>query len=426
MSAEKGHLHLRIADLIAVAAAGAQGKEVTLEVNDWATMFRLAHEHNVVPLLACALLHSPNQSCPDDMREYVLNVMRNISSANTIRKQRIFHLLNELEHEGYAVKLLKGYSAARHYAYPECRDSVDTDIWINPEQEADVCAYLEQKGFQIIERSLTSHHSICQHKRYGKIEVHAKLYDEIVEEVWFGGMDEKDFVREPFEVIETADGKFVTLGDTDQLLFLTLHMIKHFIEGGLSIRMMLDLALHYVKCKEHIDPTRYWNALKQLHYAELVSSVLWIMIKHGGFSETEFVGIAEYKQDSVELLLEDLMLGGYMGVREAAGHESGMEYNRQLLLKHKSRLQYRLYMFGWKIRSGYKYMFPSGKYMREKYAVLQKAPWLLPFAWPYQMISYPIEKIRRGVLKRDIRHSEEDLNEVAKRRVEMFKQLGMI
>ena len=71
-------------------------------------------------------------------------------------------------------------------------------------------------------------------------------------------------------------------------------------------------------------------------------------------------------------------------------------------------------------------MFPSGKYMREKYAVLQKAPLLLPFAWLYQMISYPIEKISQGVLKRDIRHSEDDLNEVAKRRVEMFKQLGMI
>lgn len=233
MSAEKGIVPLEIADLIAVAAAGAQGKEITLEVTDWAIMFRLAHEHSVVPLLACALLHSPNQSCPDDMREHVLNVMRNASSANTIRRQRIFYLLNELEKEGFAVKLLKGYSAARHYAYPECRDSVDTDIWIAPEQEDDVCAYFEQNGFQILERSLTSHHSVCQHKRYGKIEVHAKLYDEIVEDVWFGGMDENDFVQEPCEMIETSDGKYVTLGATDQLLFLTLHMIKHFIDGGL-------------------------------------------------------------------------------------------------------------------------------------------------------------------------------------------------
>ena len=139
MSAVKGLVHLEIADLIAVVASGARGKEATRVVNDWTTMFRLAHEHNVVPLLG-----------PGDMREHVLNVMRNISSVNTIRKQRIFHLLNELEYEGYAVKLLKGYSAARHYAYPECRDSVDTDIWINPEQEGDICAYLDKKGFQVV------------------------------------------------------------------------------------------------------------------------------------------------------------------------------------------------------------------------------------------------------------------------------------
>ena len=119
MSAEKGLLHLEITDLIEVASAGAQGKVINLEINDWAIMFRLAHEHNVVPLLACALLHSPNQSCPDDMREYMLNVMRNASSANTIRRQRIFYLLNELDKEGFMARLLKGYSAARHYAYPE-------------------------------------------------------------------------------------------------------------------------------------------------------------------------------------------------------------------------------------------------------------------------------------------------------------------
>ena len=426
MSAEKGHLHLSIAALIAIAAAGAQGKEATFEVNDWATMFRLAQEHNVVPLLACALLHSPNQSCPDDMREYVLNAMRNASSVNTIRRQRILHLLNELEYEGCAVKLLKGYSAARHYAYPECRDSVDTDIWINPEQEIRVCAYLEQKGFQILERSLTSHHSICQHKRYGKIEVHAKLYDEIVEDVWFGGMNEQVFVQEPFETVEALDGQYVTLGSTDQLLFLTLHMIKHFIEGGLSVRMMLDLALRYAKSEDTVDTDRYWTILKQLRYDELVSSVLWIMIKYGGFSETEFAGIVEYKPQYVDLLLEDLALGGYMGVKESFRYESGMEYNHQLLLKRKSPLQYKMYMLGWKMRSGLKYMFPSVKFMRKQYTVLNKAPWLLPFAWVYQMISFPIVKIQNGVLKRDILRNEFDLNDVSKRRVEMFKQLGMI
>lgn len=426
MSAENGSVHLGIADLIEIAAAGAQGKALHLEVDDWTGMFRLAHEHHVVPLLACALLHSPNQSCPDKMRDYVLNVMKNVSSANIIREQRIVHLLDELEKAGFAIRLLKGYAAARYYAYPECRDSVDTDIWIDPQQENDLCAYLAQKGFQMVERSLTSHHSICQHERYGKIEVHAKLYDEIVENIWFDGLDEKDFIQEPFEVVEISDGKCVTLGATDQLLFLTLHMIKHFIIGGLSIRMMIDLALHYAKRKEEIDFTRYWNTLDQLHYAELVSSVLWIMIQHGGFSEADFPNIAACMPAHMERLLRDLELGGYMGIKESSRYESSMEYNRQLLLKHKSRLQYKLYMLGWKMRSGYKHIFPSVQFMQNKYRLLKKVPQLLPFFRLYQMVSYPIKKIRQGVLKRDIRHSEDDLNDVARRRLEMFKQLNMI
>ena len=57
MSAENGLAHLEMADLIEIAA-GARGKELQLEVNDWAGMFRVAHEHKFVPLLACSLLYS--------------------------------------------------------------------------------------------------------------------------------------------------------------------------------------------------------------------------------------------------------------------------------------------------------------------------------------------------------------------------------
>lgn len=190
--------------------------------------------------------------------------------------------------------------------------------------------------------------------------------------------------------------------------------------------MMIDLALHYARRKEELDFTRYWNTLEQLHYDEMVSSVLWIMIQHGGFSEADFPNIAACMPEHMELLLRDLELGGYMGIKESSRYESSMEYSRQILLKHKSRLQYMLYMLGWKIRSGYKYMFPSVQFMQNKYRVLKKISWLLPFIRLYQMVSYPIKKIRQGVLKRDIRHSEDDLNEVAKRRLEMFKQLSMI
>ena len=240
-------------------------------------------------------------------------------------------------------------------------------------------------------------------------------------------INENEFVQEEFEVIDTQDGKYVTLGATDQLIFLTLHMIKHFIEGGLSIRMMLDIALHYTQRHADIDFQRYWVLMKELHYADLVSSVLWIMSWFAGFDVLLVDGIRTKNPEDVQLLLDDLITGGYMGSKEQGYRiESAMEYNRQLLIKEKSMLQYRGYMLCWKIRSGYRYIFPSAKYLRQKYSILEKVPVLLPCVWLYQAITFTVEKLRSGALKRDIRNGEKDMNECIKRRVDMFKKLGML
>lgn len=418
---------LLFCDLLALVSAGARGEPISITVNEWEPMLRLAHEHNVLPLFACALLRSPDLPCPESIREYALNVMRNSASVNTIRRKRVLRLLGEMETAGFDVKLLKGYTVARYYAFPESRDSVDTDIWIREDQEVDVYAFFEKKGFQTEERSLTSHHGICQHKKYGKIEVHTRLYDEIVEDVWFKGIGSNDFVRDNFEKESTPDGEYATLGATDQLIFLTLHMIKHFIDGGLSIRMMLDVALHYTKRSMEIDTVRFWSLMNELRYAGLVSTVLVTMSQYAGFDESVFAGIRERNLECVGMLLDDLMSGGYMGIKEQDVRlESGMEYNRQLLLKDKNTLQYNAYMLWWKIRSGFKFMFPSTKYLRQKYSVLEEKPVLMPVLWLYQMIAFPIKKVKNGVLKRDIRRGENHMNEESKQRIELFRKLGML
>lgn len=414
-----------LCDLISLSAAGAKGKTTQIAVGQWSEILSLSLEHNVISLLACTLLHA-NEECPEHIRDGALAMLRGRSSENAIRQQRIMALLNELNNAGVSVKLLKGHSLARYYAYPESRDAVDTDIWIGAEDEQKVYDLLEKRGFQIVERSLTSHHGICQHKKYGKIEVHVRLYDEIVETVWFAGSEEK-LVQENYEIVKTQDGQYWTLGPTDQLVFLTLHMVKHFIDGGLSIRMMLDLALHCERNKKQLDYQRYWRTLNQLHYADLVNAVLWILIIYADFSEEVFEGIGACNDSQVKLVLRDLVLGGYMGKNEAElRYESAMEYNRQRFIVDKTGLYYVVYMLAWKIRSGYKLMFSSPRLLLSKYSILRKLPFLFPVIWLYQLISFPICKIRDGVIRRDIRNFGIDQNDGVKQRIEMFKQLKML
>lgn len=427
MASPSDRSHELMCDLLALASAGARGEQKYITINDWGEILCLAHEHNVLSLLACALMQSPNLSCPENIREYVLNSLRYSASANTVRRQRVFSLLRELKLAGFDVKLLKGYSVACYYAFPDSRDSVDTDILICEEQEKAIYSFLEAKGFQVEERSLTSHHGVCLHRKYGKIEIHTSLYDEIIEDVWFKGMGSNEFIQDSFEKMSIEDGEFVTLSATDQQIFLTLHMIKHFIDGGLSIRMMIDVVLHYVKRQEDIDLERYWGIIEELHYTNLVYTVLRIMRQYAGFIECASLGIELTDQAHVELLLDDLVTGGYMGVKEQAIRlESGMEYNRQLFLKSKSSLQYKLYMLWWKVRSGFRFMFSSPKYLRKKYSCLEKLPMLFPFIWVYQMIVFPMNKIKSGVLKRDIRCNEHGTSDRLKKRIDMFKKLGML
>lgn len=415
-------------ELVSLASAGAQSVGREVAVSNWERLIHLAVQQNVTALIGCALMNSPELNCPDAIETSILNSMRTEASKNMIRCQRLLSLLMELEMQGIKVLLLKGYAIARYYKYPECRGSVDTDILVPIDKEEEVYAFLREKGFTVLERASTSHHGICYHKKYGKVEVHTRLYDEIVEEVWLQGMDEKDLILEKTLKISAQGGYYHTLGPTDEFIFLSLHMIKHFIENGISIRMILDIALFYANNHHRIDLERYRTIVNKLHYGNLMKAVFGIAEKYAGMECLDVLGDSGIHDDMyINLVVHDMLYGGYMGQQETSErHESGMEYNRYVILKRKSRAQYIFYMLKWKVKSGISIMFPSCNMLYTKYPVLRNRKYLFPFVWIYNFFKFPIKKVRSGVLKSDIRSDATELNDIAKRRVSMFKQLGML
>lgn len=413
--------------LIQLASAGARGVSVQLSDLNWKEILQLASEQCILPLIACAVKDSPSLNCPEPIREYLMDAMHTSASVNMIRRQRIMHLIGEMNAAGIHVRLLKGYAVADCYAYPDCRGSVDTDLLIGAMQEKQACELFEEFGFKVNPREATSQHVICQHAKYGMVELHVRLYAELIEDVWFRGMNEAELLMEAETQRRSADGDYYTLGPTDHLLFLVLHLLKHFISGGLTIKMMMDIALHFQKNKEMIDTERFWKVMRTLDYSTFVSSMLHIMIAYGSFLVSDFPGIEQVDPEKVQLLLDDLVRGGYMGTKEKKErHESGMEYNRRMMLKNKSEGQYRLYMLLWKARTGARYMFPSIRQLHNDYPFTKQKKICIPLVWIYHMIAFPIKKMRKGVLRRDILTANGNRSDVSHKRVEMFKALGML
>ena len=415
--------------LMQLVGAAAQGKALQKLPDDldWARIERLANEQAVQTLLGYALRLSPALDCPAELRESLVSQMRQEAFSNHAWKHSTLQLLAEMNAAGIPALLIKGYAVADCYAAPDCRMSGDTDLLIEPKNEKRACAFMKANGFAVERRWTNGHHDVCRHPQLGCVELHVMLYDEIVKDVWFGRMDGREFVSESAIEVATQDGSYRTLGYTDHMIFLMLHLIKHFIMTGMSLRMMLDVALFFSHHAERIDSARFWKTMESLKYGTIAQSILWAMVCYCGIDQTSLPGLCGDCPESVEMILDDLESGGWLGkIDEKAREEGWYEYNRQLLMQNRSKAQYLLFMLHWKIGAYLKALFPSRKTLAIRYPCVQKSALLIPLVWLHRLIFRGSRAVKKGALTTYIVTDEKKVGVLAQERVQMFKNLGMM
>lgn len=227
--------------------------------------------------------------------------------------------------------------------------------------------------------------------------------------------------------VATRDGSYRTLGYTDHMIFLMLHLIKHFIMTGMSLRMMLDVALFFSHHAERIDSARFWKTMESLKYGTIAQSILWAMVCYCGIDQTSLPGLCGDCPESVEMILDDLESGGWLGKIDKKAREEGWyEYNRQLLMKNRSKAQYLLFMLHWKMGTYLKALFPSRKTLAIRYPCVQKSVIVIPFAWVHRLIFRGSRAVKNGALTTYIITDEKKIGTSAQERVQMFKNLGMM
>lgn len=415
--------------LMRLIGAAVQGKEMSnLPDNlDWQKIERLANEQAVQTLLGYALKLSPGLACPEEQRKRIVGQMRQLAFSNNAWRASILRLIQQMNDTGIPALLIKGYAVADCYAAPDCRMSGDVDVLIDPKDEKRACAFMKANGFAVDRRWKNGHHDVCQHPQLGCVELHVMLYGEIVEDVWFGRMDGREFVCESAIEVATQDGSYRTLGYTDHMIFLMLHLIKHFIMTGMSLRMMLDVALFFSHHAERIDSARFWKTMESLKYGTIAQSILWAMVRYCGIDATSLPGLCEACPKQVGMILDDLENGGWLGkIDEKAREEGWYEYNRQLLMKNRSKAQYLLFMLHWKIGAYLKALFPSRKTLAIRYPCVQKSALLIPLVWLHRLIFRGSRAVKKGALTTYIITDEKKIGTSAQERVQMFKNLGMM
>ncbi len=393
---------------------------------DFDRLIQLAQEQSVLPLVGTALSKTSDIGFPSEKVTALVNITRKQALSNYVKRRQIFKLLQDFEKAGIQAVLLKGYAVADMYAEPDCRISADTDIYVNIKDEKQSYKLLREHGFKVNPRSHLSHHAVCEHPQMGHIELHAILYAKIVEDVWFEKTNDQQFICEAYERHESEDGSFYTLGKTDNLIFIVLHMIKHFIFCGTSLRQMMDIALYLNTYKNQINFKRFWEMLESLRYQKLMNTVLSVLVSYCGFLSNNLFGFVKVDDTAISALLEDLETGGWLGTNESDKRKSAWyKYNRIKFTEKGTSVSYWFYMAKRNIIYYFLSIFPPLSSLKKKYPYAVKIIWFVPIAWTQHLLTGFL-KLLNGKLGTGIVNNKNRILEDKKDRVQLFKVMQIM
>lgn len=414
--------------LFRAIAAVARGKDVPAPglAVQWENVFSLAREQTVFSLIAYAVKHQPQWMENQSLYWQAMQKLRNRVIRETLRRDAVQQLLGSLEQQGIQPVLLKGMGLAALYAVPECRESADVDIYVGQKQEKKAGQVFMQAGAHLVkERHADGQESAWFHPDVGTIELHAHLFSRENREYWFTRDAEFNGITAPFEPLKMKDGSKVwVLSVQDNALFLSFHLIKHFIRNSTNLRNILDLGLFFSAYGQTVDWDVYWKKLQSLQFDGIIHAALSACVYYGGFLPDEFPGIQLMDQETVRAFLSDVEKGGWLGMKNPQGRvESGQVYDRMLFRKRKkgSTLSYlwRKRRIGGRLL---KSCFCPREVLQEKYPYAQRHPILLPVAWGQRLFS-GLRRLANGQIRPVVLKTDLPVSPVSDERLALFRQL---
>ena len=389
-----------------------------METKKWAELFLLAAAHKVLPMVYEAVYACPaaKQADPRLFAAYKQQTM--LSVMQQARKTGEFLELYEyLGKSGVTPLVVKGIVCRSLYPKPDHRPSGDEDLLIPEAQFARCHQAMLDYGMELVDPGidLNSAYEVPYRKPDSPlyIELHKRLFPP--ESEAYGDLNRffPENVRKTRTL--TVDGKqLVTLDDTEHMLYLICHALKHFLHSGFGIRQVSDIALFANAYGKELDWQRLLDCCKEIHGEIFAAALFRIGEKYLTLSP-EQAEIPEAWRSILadeQPLLEDLLDSGIYGdATMSRKHSSTMTLDAVAAEKHGKRAA--------GLR---KTLFPAAKQLEGRYPYLKNKPYLLPIAWLQRIGQYESETRKQN----DGSNRAADAVKIGAKRVELLRAYGIL
>jgi len=287
---------------------------------------KIAKEQAVTALIYDYLLEQNDPSMPRLQKKTMQMQLINMAGmyyrmVNFVR--RLQRMLDQLCIQGC---ILKGVGLGQYYPKEELRKAGDVDVYVPvPADFEKLCSYLCGHGFEE-EGTVTDHHRTFYQYENGirmELEVHKKTINSQQSAVFNRAVEH---IYAPFaKKGATGFSKSVYLGGSvevlpleENLFYLLLHMLQHFLSGGMGIRMLCDWALIWQQ--ETVNVPRFFSFVHETGIVGFTYMITGICVCYLGLPMKAVPWMEGHmpSQVNMQAFLKDIFDGGEFGQKDSA------------------------------------------------------------------------------------------------------------
>lgn len=311
----------------------------------------LIKHHMSSTIFEGALLCGISQELP--IMQYLLQCSCKALQISERQVRMTKRISTAFEENGLDYMLLKGCKMKSLYPKPELRMMGDVDILVRMEQYDRVRCVMESLGLR--EGDVTDH-ELHWEGRNLMVELHSKLIPSY----------NKDFYAyfgDGWTLAQKGQGSRYYMTAEDEMVFLFTHFAKHYRDGGIGCRYVLDLWV-FLRANPELNDEKVRQELKKMQLLEFYDNIRRLID----------VWFADAPSDEKTDYITDFIFNsGSWGTSESKTASIGVRDQAH----QKGSLRAKAVYF-------VRHAFPSAQMLRDKYTILKKAPWMLPFVWIYR------------------------------------------
>lgn len=346
---------------------------------NWNQVLDYLLEHEVLPLAWHVIKTTPfySRSVPCGIQAR----MRSLVMSGILRNEYLMdaqeQLIRLFRENGIHCAVLKGSSVAAAYPRPELRTLGDIDLLLAPEALDAACDLLLREGYTRAEGEHGFH--VALHKQGVPVELHFAVSE----------LPESEQAEQINLLMEGAvenvswrsmeDRVFPALTPARQAISLLLHMERHWIDGGIGLRQLLDWHT-FIESNGERARREINAALWQCGLMRLAMTFTSACVSYLGLDSRRVSCYLDIPKQLSDGMMADILDSGNFGKRLAEARTSRIFYRLDQEGDAEPLLQGAL-----------RYM---NRRIRESYPICAKLSLILPFFWLYLPLRYWARSIR--------------------------------